>query len=262
MKKRIHIILLALLICLIPMNYGCSVIKVALKPAAKGTFKTSFAKVSKYTGKYGKYVFGKSAKIIAKPSAEIKRLTVEICERSKNRSTLLLQQSLLLKQAVKIRKIMKPNNQFLINKKLDPSKLKNQILGQPKDANILHKNMVANGCDARWIDSEMEALKDIGKRSQTHHVVPPTTECMNIFKKFGIDINDCRNGIYLPQNKYCFTKGSLHGTNTSEYKNFIFNKIKDCKSQSEVFAKLDEIKTGLYNGEINILSPDKHVFIN
>ena len=75
MKNRIHIIFLALLLCLIPLNYGCSIIKVALKPASKGMFKKSFAKVSKYTGKYGKYVFGKGAKIFAKPSAEIKKLT-------------------------------------------------------------------------------------------------------------------------------------------------------------------------------------------
>ena len=46
-----------LLMCFVPLNYGCKSAKQALKPIA-GALHQPFTKVKNYSGKCGKYVWG------------------------------------------------------------------------------------------------------------------------------------------------------------------------------------------------------------
>ena len=78
---KLKSIIVCLILSLLPMNFSCSLLKSGTKYAAKKTLKNSFAKVTKYTGKYGKYVFGKGVKYCVNPTKEIKLLSSNVGKR-------------------------------------------------------------------------------------------------------------------------------------------------------------------------------------
>ena len=90
-----------------------------------------------------------------------------------------------------------------------------------------------------------------------HHVVEGSdraaAKSRAILKKYHIGINDAENGVLLPTDELSIYKGAIHNTSHSEkYSLYVYNKIKDVKSQKELISKLTEIKRSLVNGTLDL----------
>ena len=102
------------------------------------------------------------------------------------------------------------------------------------------------------------------QRSQAHHIVPGNSQkaqrARDILACCGIDINDPRNGIMLPQSSKSIHKGTIHGRHVSEYDDFVVQKLENMLkknggkcSERDCEKVLDNIKIGLYKGNIELL---------
>lgn len=229
------------------------------KAALKGRYAGKIFRTTKYFSRLGFNGTKEAIKTMTKrPSIKLLQ-TVKISS--------IKFPKLVLQDATQFRKVASYECQFVKNARFSDEILKSQILGEEGKAGILYKNMLKLGMtDEIWQhESQLKAFYKEAciKRSATHHIVPVKNEkCRKILQKYKIDINDGRNGIILPMDKLNYAKGSLHGSNTKEYEEFIYKQIKNCKSQKAIFAKIDEIKEGLYNGEIKILTSSRHELIN
>lgn len=90
-----------------------------------------------------------------------------------------------------------------------------------------------------------------------HHVIEGSDLCAaksrEILKKFNIGINDAANGVLLPTDELSIYKGAIHNTNHSEaYSLYVYNKIKNVKSQDELIYRLTEIKKELISGSLTL----------
>lgn len=90
-----------------------------------------------------------------------------------------------------------------------------------------------------------------------HHVIEGSdkaaTKSREILKKFKIGINDAENGVLLPTDELSIYKGAIHNTNHSDaYSSYVYNKIKNVKSQEELIIRLTEIKRSLINGSLGL----------
>lgn len=161
-----------------------------------------------------------------------------------------------------------------------PDLLKKIRLGKPASSKLLLNNMlVVMGKNGTRYTKEKEILSAFAKiynkgghlrRAQAHHIVaggkPAAEGSRKILQKFGIDINDPRNGILLPMNTESIFKGPLHGNHCAhncvdfagktfqDYDSYIFSRLKEAKSSSDCFNILDDIKVKLYKGQINLLN--------
>ncbi len=250
---------------------GCSTIT---RISLKGTknMKSSFAKAT-LKGRYAGKIF-KSAKYFSRLGYNGSKDAIKTITKRPNKKILKINKTtfikipkLIIKEASQFRKYSTYECQFIKNLNLSNDIIASQTFGYEGRAGILFRNMIKLGMsDEIWHKENVYRAfykQACLTHSQAHHVIPSSSEkCRKILQKFKIDINDGRNGIILPMDKLNFAKGSLHGKNTKEYEEYVYKQIKNCKSQKAVFDKLDEIKMGLYNGEIRILSQGKHQFIN
>lgn len=135
-------------------------------------------------------------------------------------------------------------------------------LGKPADGSVLKRNMHRSmGEDAHRLAQE-KLFSPKFQGAQAHHIVagtsPQSANAREILKKCGIDINDPRNGIFLPEHPRSIFKGSIHGNHVKEYDRFVEERLvaavnKNGYSEKTASAVLDDIKKLLYNGDLALL---------
>ena len=131
----------------------------------------------------------------------------------------------------------------------DPEAASTLNLGQPKDADVLRDNMYKvqdyNGVRNTNIERS---------NSRAHHIVgdnPSTIEAENILGKYGIDINDPMNGVFLPSDVESPLKGVIHeGRHTNEYHDIVNQRLRMASSREDCLDILQSIKEDLVNGDL------------
>lgn len=268
MRRKIFIFMLlsALMFAATDCKLGLKVSKVAkrvlsgkvISNATKYASKSGvlFIKFVKDSGKKTGDVCATFGQNVAKRYKVVKRQVITVASKSK-----------ILKAAADFRKNGTWNLQYVKSNDIPLDKISVQKLGKEAVASILYDNMVTLGLPEDIAKTEYNVFqlqKTLFRRTQAHHIIsgksPAAEESRKILKKFGIDINDGRNGILLPNNKAHFAKGSKHGTSTTEYDKTVYGRIKDCSTKEELLDKLDEIKNDLYNGVLPIIK--QHEFIS
>lgn len=124
-----------------------------------------------------------------------------------------------------------------------------------KDAKVLRDNMLA--VMGKYGKYAKNTLKNA---NQAHHIVGNKTPIAAAkLKKYGIDINDPMNGIFLPSNNRSGLKGTIHrGGHTDDYYHYIEREFATCKSKEQCYEVLDKLKADLYKGKIKLYSDEKH----
>ena len=131
----------------------------------------------------------------------------------------------------------------------DKSKLK--LIDEPNAA-ILKQNMFVA------MDKKSAGISTAFGGNAAHHVVegsdPSALKSRELLKKFNVNINAPENGILLPENmETSIYKGTVHKTHhTKGYSSYVYEKIKDAKSREELIIKLQDIKSDLYSGKLNL----------
>lgn len=179
---------------------------------------------------------------------------------AKRNGITIVKRNTILKEAKRFRESCSPDLQFVSSYDVLTNRIMEQKLGLQPSAPILYSNMVKLGLPetiAKTEYDQFELQKTIFQRVNAHHIVsgnsPAAQKSREIFAKYGLDINDGRNGILLPNNKANFARGSKHGTSTVDYDNEVYDRIKYSTSQEDLVEALDEIKQDLYEGKLPIL---------
>lgn len=130
----------------------------------------------------------------------------------------------------------------------------NLKLGYPKSGKTLEKNMLQ--C---MPEKARKVVTDPKNRKQAHHIIGNATpKAQEKLQKFGIDINDPMNGIFLPADGQSGLKGTVHvGKHNHDYFDYIENLFSNCKSKQDCYDVLDKIKDGLYKGDIKLYNTHK-----
>ena len=118
-----------------------------------------------------------------------------------------------------------------------------------KDASVLRKNMLAvMGKKGRFAKNTMK------NGNQAHHIIGNKTPiAASKLKQFGIDINDPMNGIFLPSSDRSGLRGVVHrGGHTQDYYDYVEQMFSQCKSKNDCYEVLDQIKSDLYKGKIQL----------
>lgn len=124
-----------------------------------------------------------------------------------------------------------------------------------KDAQVLRRNMYSvMGKDSKFAQSTMK------NGNQAHHIVGNSTPiAASKLDKYGIDINDPMNGIFLPSSDRSGLRGVVHrGGHTDDYYNYIEQMFSQCKSKEDCYEVLDKIKSDLYQGKIKLYNESKN----
>lgn len=131
-------------------------------------------------------------------------------------------------------------------------------LGYGKDGGKLKENMLAV-----MPPNAREVIVNSKNSFQAHHIIGNSTPKANeILKKYGIDINDPMNGIFLPADGQSGLKGVVHvGGHTNKYYDYIESMFENCQSKDDCYVILDKIKNEIYNGKIALYN-DKSNRIN
>lgn len=133
----------------------------------------------------------------------------------------------------------------------------NQIIkGAEKDASILRQNMYKVMSDK---ESKF-AANSLKNGNAAHHIVGNSTSiAASKLKKFGIDINDPMNGIFLPTSNNSGLKGVVHvGGHNQRYYDYINNRFRSCHNKKQCYEVLDDIKSKLFNGDIKLYNETKN----
>lgn len=120
-----------------------------------------------------------------------------------------------------------------------------------KDASVLRKNMLAvMGNDAKY------AMNTLKNGNQAHHIIGNKTPmAAEKLHKYGIDINDPMNGVFLPSSSRSGLRGTIHrGGHTQDYYDYIEQMFSSCRSKEDCYDVLDKIKNDLYKGKIKLYS--------
>ena len=120
-----------------------------------------------------------------------------------------------------------------------------------KDASVLRKNMLAvMGNDGKY------AMNTLKNGNQAHHIIGNKTPmAAEKLHKYGIDINDPMNGVFLPSSSRSGLRGTIHrGGHTQDYYDYIEQMFSSCRSKEDCYDVLDKIKNDLYKGKIKLYS--------
>ena len=155
-----------------------------------------------------------------------------------------------------IRLQVKSKDQYITAKEYMEALSKSDInfkLGYGKNSQVLRENML------KIMSPKTRKLVN-SNGNQAHHIIGNRTpKAAAILKKYGIDINDPMNGIFLPSNGDSGLKGTVHlGGHTQDYYNYVENLFLNCKSKQDCYDVLDKIKADLYNGKIKLYDTNKH----
>uniref|UniRef100_UPI0021DAE61D RHS repeat-associated core domain-containing protein n=1 Tax=Pseudomonas sp. RIT-PI-S TaxID=3035295 RepID=UPI0021DAE61D len=114
--------------------------------------------------------------------------------------------------------------------------------------------------DAKILRRELGPSPVGGGQYDAHHIIMSNSKDVRMnavrdkMKELGIDINDKRNGIWLPNTSAARVPGStvtphkgagIHGNN---YKQFVFDKLSGLSTREDFLNGLSEIKQALNNG--------------
>ena len=131
----------------------------------------------------------------------------------------------------------------------DPEAASTLNLGQPKSADVLRENM--------YKVQEYNSVRNYNierSNSRAHHIVgnnPSTLEAEKILDKYGIDINDPMNGVFLPSDVESPLKGVIHeGRHLDSYHDYVTNELKKATSRDDCLDILQSIKEDLINGDL------------
>lgn len=131
----------------------------------------------------------------------------------------------------------------------DPEAASTLNLGQPKSADVLRENM--------YKVQEYNGVRNYNierSNSRAHHIVgnnPSTLEAEKILDKYGIDINDPMNGVFLPSDVESPLKGVIHeGRHLDSYHDYVTNELKKATSRDDCLDILQSIKEDLINGDL------------
>ena len=113
------------------------------------------------------------------------------------------------------------------------------VLSKPS-SKALRQNMIEAGLD----------VPDYANAA--HHIVagssPKAAEARAILQKFGVDINDATNGVFLPTVKNV-AEGAYHPSlHTDSYYRKVSDLLSGAKSRNDVFDILDDIADQLSKG--------------
>lgn len=124
------------------------------------------------------------------------------------------------------------------------------IKGEAKSGKVLRQNMFR----VMTKKEKKYALNTLKNGNQAHHIIGEATpKAASQLKKYGIDINDPMNGIFLPSSSRSGLRGTVHrGGHTQDYYNYVEQLFSNCKSKDECYEVLDKIKGDLYNGKIRL----------
>lgn len=179
----------------------------------------------------------------------------------------------------KIRSSCKPSYQYVDGieysaaQKSNPEIISKLKLNDPSDPSVLRENMecfINRDKNAKDInDWEAEIAEYFGvTRAEAHHVVAgnkgDADKSRIILQKCGININDPRNGIFLPQHKNSIFKGAIHGNHVPEYDHIVLGRLQAMVrqygySQEECVKALDGIKKDLLEGRLTLLSDKSYI---
>lgn len=130
-----------------------------------------------------------------------------------------------------------------------------------KNAKILRDNMLKI-----MSPQTRKLINNPNNKNQAHHIIGNSTpKAAETLKKYGININDPMNGIFLPYNGNSGLKGTVHnGGHTADYYDYVENLFLNCKSKQDCYEVLDKIKSDLYNGKIELYNKHRvnNVFTN
>ena len=134
---------------------------------------------------------------------------------------------------------------FLLNPN-NKEKIANLTFGANKDAVILRKNMkIVMGDSYKYAEQGGNAA---------HHIVgggKASAPAREILERYGIDINDPRNGIFLPMSPENILKGTNHpGKHQDEYFYEVNRRLGEAKCKDQCLEILDDLKEELYKGKI------------
>lgn len=158
----------------------------------------------------------------------------------------------LAKDRIKIR----PQNQYINSESYtqwaakpgNASKMSEMNFGQPKSGKVLRDNM-------KLCMGENYQYAEMGGNA-AHHIVGGGTQsapAQAVLEKYGIDINDPRNGIFLPNSPENILKGTNHsGKHTNDYFNEVNRRMSGVKSKEECLEVLDDLKKELYDGSLHL----------
>lgn len=179
----------------------------------------------------------------------------------------------------KIRSSSKPSYQYVDGivynaaRKSNPNIMSDLDLNSSSDPSVLRKNMecfINRDKNAKSMnDWEAEIAEYFGvTRAEAHHVVAgnkgDADKSRIILQKCGININDPRNGIFLPQHKNSIFKGAIHGNHVPEYDHIVLGRLQAMVrqygySQEECVKALDGIKKDLLEGRLTLLSDKSYI---
>ena len=158
----------------------------------------------------------------------------------------------LAKTRIKIR----PENQYIkaddyatwAAKAENAEKLSSMKFGVKKDAKVLRRNMkIYMGEKYQYAEAGGNAAHHI---VGDHKLAAPSRA---VLEKYGIDINDPRNGIFLPNSPENILKGTNHsGKHTNDYFNEVNRRMSGVKSKEECLEVLDDLKKELYDGSLHL----------
>ena len=134
---------------------------------------------------------------------------------------------------------------FLLNPN-NKEKIGNLTFGAEKDGGILRKNMkIVMGDSYKYAEQGGNAA---------HHIVgggKDSAPAREILERYGIDINDPRNGIFLPMSPENILKGTNHpGKHQKEYFYEVNRRLREAKSKDQCLEILDDLKEELYKGKM------------
>ncbi|WP_429620018.1 AHH domain-containing protein [Serratia sp. 2723] len=123
--------------------------------------------------------------------------------------------------------------------------------------------------DARKLADNLGPKPLGGGQHDAHHIVmsnstdPKMKDLRKLMDDLNIDINDKRNGIWLPNTKNDRITDTLttahkgNGVHGKAYKQYVYDKLISSKTDKEFFSALKNIKTELSNGKIFPLANGK-----
>ncbi len=128
-------------------------------------------------------------------------------------------------------------------------------LGYGKDGGKLKDNMLAV-----MPPNARKVIENSKNSFQAHHIIGNSTpKAYETLKKFGVDINDPINGIFLPADGESGLKGVVHvGGHTNKYYDYVESMFENCQSKDDCYAILDKVKNEIYNGKIALYNENSN----
>ena len=151
-----------------------------------------------------------------------------------------------------------------IAKKIIDWKGVNEMYNNPiVNEDLIIVGKIDKGGGAETLTANMEKVWGITKPkgSQAHHIVPKMDEYGNklreILNKFKIDINDPRNGVYLPEDKkiadalgMAVHKGKLNTLHGPEFIDSLYSRFAKCNSREQVFEALNDYRQAMLKNDL------------